>query len=124
MFFQEKQVDLLPRSKEKVTTPEGDRYVCPTTNTANVYDAWKKTTNDRYKDMNNDTRNEAKRKSQSNNPADWREHGPPWIRAEHWNSLLNYWDTEKWKNNAKIVKENCLAQGCDGEMKKHTGPRK
>ncbi|KAL2493902.1 putative transposase [Forsythia ovata] len=47
-------------------------------------------------------------------------HGPPWIRAEHWDSLVNYWDTDKWKNNAKIAKENRIAQGEDGEMKKHT----
>ncbi|KAL2537974.1 putative transposase [Forsythia ovata] len=47
-------------------------------------------------------------------------HGPPWIRVEHWDSLVNYWDTDKWKNNAKIAKENRIAQGHDGEMKKHT----
>ncbi|KAL2521669.1 putative transposase [Forsythia ovata] len=53
-------------------------------------------------------------------PVDWRGHGPPWIRAEHWDSLVNYWNTDKWKNNAKIAKENRIAQGHDGEMKKHT----
>ncbi|KAL2514672.1 Uncharacterized protein Fot_28643 [Forsythia ovata] len=60
-----------------------DKYVRPTANTANVYDAWKKTMKDRYKDMMNDARNKAKCKSQSDNPVDWRWHGPPWIRAEH-----------------------------------------
>ncbi|KAL2533160.1 Uncharacterized protein Adt_06511 [Abeliophyllum distichum] len=96
-----------------------DKYVWPTANTANVYEAWKKTTKDRYKDMMNDARNQAKCKSQSDNPVDWRGHGPPWIRAEHWDSLLNYWNTDKWKNNAKIAKENRITQGQDGEMKKH-----
>ncbi|KAL2529394.1 Uncharacterized protein Fot_21995 [Forsythia ovata] len=60
-----------------------DKYVCPTANTANVYDAWKKMTNDRYKDMMNDARNQAKCKSQSNTHVNWRGHGPPYIRAEH-----------------------------------------
>ncbi|KAL2538079.1 putative ovule protein [Forsythia ovata] len=48
-------------------------------------------------------------------------YSPPWIRAERWDrdSLVNYWDTDKWKNNAKIAKENRIAQGHDGEMKKH-----
>ncbi|KAL2501229.1 Uncharacterized protein Fot_35077 [Forsythia ovata] len=88
-----------------------DKYVWPTANTGNVYDAWKKTTNDRYKDMMNDARNQAKYKSQSDSRVDWRRHGPPWIRSEHWDSLVNYWDTDKWKNNAKISKENRIAQG-------------
>ncbi|KAL2532592.1 putative transposase-like protein [Abeliophyllum distichum] len=70
--------------------------------------------------MMNDARNQAKCKSQSDNPVDWRGHGPPWIRAEHWDSLVNYWNTDKWKNNAKIAKENRITQGQDGEMKKHT----
>ncbi|KAL2529386.1 Uncharacterized protein Fot_21987 [Forsythia ovata] len=65
-----------------------DKYVWPTSNTANVYDAWKKTTKDRYKDMMNDARNQGKCKIQSDSPVDWRGHGPPWIRAEHWDSLL------------------------------------
>ncbi|KAL2553889.1 Transposase associated domain-containing protein [Forsythia ovata] len=60
-----------------------DKYVWPTANTINVYDAWKKTMKDRYKDMMNDARNQAKCKSQSDSPVDWRGHGPPWIRAEH-----------------------------------------
>ncbi|KAL2501583.1 Uncharacterized protein Fot_35431 [Forsythia ovata] len=42
-----------------------DKYVWPTANTANVSDAWKKTTKDRYKYMMNDARNQAKCKSQS-----------------------------------------------------------
>ncbi|KAL2529524.1 Uncharacterized protein Fot_22125 [Forsythia ovata] len=66
------------------------KYVWPTANTANVYDAWKKTMKDRYKDMMNDARNQAKCKSQSDSLVDWRRHGPPWIRAEHWDSLVNY----------------------------------
>ncbi|KAL2542109.1 Transpos assoc domain-containing protein [Abeliophyllum distichum] len=77
-------------------------------------------TNDRYKDMMNDARNQSKCRSQSDSPVDWRDNGTPWIRAEHWDSLVNYWDTNKWKNNAKIAKENRIAQGQDGEMKKHT----
>ncbi|KAL2467182.1 Uncharacterized protein Adt_43033 [Abeliophyllum distichum] len=70
--------------------------------------------------MMNDARNQAKCKSQSDNPVDWRGHGPPWIRAEHWDSLVSYWNTDKWKNNAKIAKENRIKQGQDGEMKKHS----
>ncbi|KAL2515030.1 Uncharacterized protein Fot_29001 [Forsythia ovata] len=54
-----------------------DKYVWPTANTVNVYDTWKKTMKDRYKDMMNDARNQAKCKSQSDSPIDWRGHGPP-----------------------------------------------
>ncbi|CAA3005509.1 Hypothetical predicted protein [Olea europaea subsp. europaea] len=89
-------------------------------NTVDVYDTWKKTAKDRYKDMMNGAREKAKRSSQSDNPVDWKGHGPRWIRAEHWDSLVNYWSTEKWKSNAKIARENRLSQGQDGKMKKHT----
>ncbi|CAA2961456.1 Hypothetical predicted protein, partial [Olea europaea subsp. europaea] len=70
--------------------------------------------------MMNGAREKAKRTSQSNNPTDWKGHGPRWIRAKHWDSLVNNWSTEKWKSNAKITCENRLSQGQDGEMKKHT----
>ncbi|KAL2500410.1 Uncharacterized protein Fot_34258 [Forsythia ovata] len=113
-------VDRSQRIEIGIEGDKQDKYIWSTTNNVNVYGAWKKTTKDRYNDMMNDAHNQAKCKSQSINPADWRGHGPPWIRVEHWDSLLNYWDTKKWKNNAKIAKENRLAQGCDGKMTKYT----
>ncbi|CAA3001670.1 Low affinity sulfate transporter 3 [Olea europaea subsp. europaea] len=97
-----------------------DKYGWPTVNTFDVYDMWKVTVKDRYRDMMNDAREKAKTTSQSDNPTNWKGHGPRWIRAKHCDSLVNYWNTKKWKKkNAKIAKENHLAQGKDGERKKH-----
>ncbi|XP_022876796.1 uncharacterized protein LOC111395001 [Olea europaea var. sylvestris] len=80
---------------------------------------WKVTVKDRYRAMMNDAREKAKSTSQSDNPTDWKGHGPHWIRAKHCDSLVNYWNTENWKKKCEVAKKNRLAQGQDGERKKH-----